>query len=238
MPQPRQSQTARRSAPRTSSRSKRAAILEVATDQFGREGYEHSKWADVAAAVGIGSTALYHYFESKLHCLYEIMAEALEADLEKFERITGEHDDFVAALTGVLDGAFDLSEHEVLRNRLLVSEQVLVGVHRTSVREEEARQLARTRTRDLEFAWATFLTRGMEQGAIPESDPLLLARAVLGLHNSVWHWYRPRRGLLLTEVREFFVARCLAVAGLPAAPAKGKTARRPPATGARSRKAA
>ena len=59
MPQPRQSQTARRSAPRTSSRSKRAAILEVATDQFGREGYEHSKWADVAAAVGIGSTALY-----------------------------------------------------------------------------------------------------------------------------------------------------------------------------------
>ena len=62
----------------------------------------------------------------------------------------------------------------MLRNRLLVSEQVLVGVHRTSVREEEARQLARTRTRDLEFAWATFLTRGMEQGAIPEADARLL----------------------------------------------------------------
>ena len=77
--------------------------------------------------------------------------------------------------------------------------------------------------RDLEFAWATFLTRGMEQGAIPQSDPLLLARAVLGLYNSVWHWYRPRGGLLLAEVRDFFVARCLAVAGLPpetAAPAK------------------
>jgi TetR/AcrR family transcriptional regulator, cholesterol catabolism regulator len=215
VPQPRQSQTARRSAPRTSSRSKRAAILEVATDQFGREGYEHSKWADVAAAVGIGSTALYHYFESKLHCLYEIMAEALEADLEKFERITGEHDDFVAALTGVLDGAFDLSEHEVLRNRLLVSEQVLVGVHRTSVREEEARQLARTRTRDLEFAWATFLTRGMEQGAIPEADARLLTRAILGLYNSVFHWYRPRGGLELSEVGDFYVRRCLAVAGLP-----------------------
>jgi TetR/AcrR family transcriptional regulator, cholesterol catabolism regulator len=216
VPQPRQSQSARRNGPRgPSSRSKRAAILEVATEQFGREGYEHSKWSDVAAAVGIGSTALYHYFESKLHCLYEIMGEALEADREKFERITAEHEDFVEALTAVLEGAFDLTEHEVLRNRLLVSEQVLVGVHRTSTREEDARQLARTRTRDLEFAWAAFLTRGMEQGAIPEADPRLLARAILGLYNSVFHWYRPRGGLELSEVADFYVKRCLAVAGLP-----------------------
>jgi TetR/AcrR family transcriptional regulator, cholesterol catabolism regulator len=214
LPQPRQNaRTDGRSVP--SSRSKRAAILEVATEQFGRDGYEHSKWADVAAAVGIGSTALYHYFESKLHCLYEIMAEALEAELEKFERITTEHDDFSDALVAVLGSVFDLTEHEVLRNRLLVSEQVLVGVHRTSVREEESRQLARARTRDLEFAWATFLTRGMEQGAIPEADARLLTRAILGLYNSVFHWYRPRGDLALADVAAFYVPRCLAVAGLP-----------------------
>ena len=112
--------------------------------------------------------------------------------MERFERITGEHEEFAEALIAVLEAAFDLSEREVLRNRLLVSEQVLVGVHRTSAREEEARQLARERTRDLEFKWAAFLTRGMEQGAIPEADPRLLARAILGLYNSVFHWYRPR----------------------------------------------
>src|SRR4051794_38896879 len=183
-----------------SSRSKRDAILASATTYFGREGYEDSKWADVAKAVGIGSTALYHYFESKLHCLYVIMAEALEDELEKFERITKEHEDFGEALVAVLNAVFDLTEQEVLRNRLLVSEQVLVGVHRTSAREEEARQLARARTRDLEFAWATFLTRGMEQGVIPEADARLLTRAVLGLYNSVFHWYRPRGNLALADV--------------------------------------
>jgi hypothetical protein len=115
----------------------------------------------------------------------------------------------------VLQSAFELSEREVLRNRLLVSEQVLVGVHRTSEREEEARQLARERTRDLEFKWAAFLARGMEQGAIPEAEPRLLARAILGLYNSIFHWYRPRAGLSLAEVAEFYVPRCLAVAGLP-----------------------
>jgi hypothetical protein len=115
----------------------------------------------------------------------------------------------------VLDAAFDLTEHEVLRNRLLVSEQVLVGAHRTSAREEEARQLARSRTRDLEFAWATFLTRGMQQGAIPEADARLLTRAILGLYNSIFHWYRPRGDLALADVADFFVRRSLAVAGLP-----------------------
>jgi TetR/AcrR family transcriptional regulator, cholesterol catabolism regulator len=223
LPQPRQnSRGDGRSAP--SARSKRALILEVATEQFGREGYEHSKWADVAKAVGIGSTALYHYFESKLHCLYEIMAEALQDELEKFERITKEHDDFTEGLVAVLESVFDLTEHEVLRNRLLVSEQVLVGVHRTSAREEEARQLARARTRDLEFAWATFLTRGMEQGAIPEADARLLTRAILGLYNSVFHWYRPRGTLALSDVADFYVPRCLAVAGLPMDAAGGAAA--------------
>lgn len=234
MPQPRSNN--HRAAP--SSRSKRAAILDTATELFGREGYEHSKWADVAKTVGIGSTALYHYFESKLHCLYEIMAEALASEVERFDQVTGEHEDFAEGLTAVLESAFDLSEREVLRNRLLVSEQVLVGVHRTSVREEEARQLARERTRDLEFKWAAFLTRGMEQGAIPEADPRLLARAILGLYNSVFHWYRPRAGLSLSEVADFYVPRCLAVAGLPmdgagARPARRGRAKRQAATGSR-----
>jgi TetR/AcrR family transcriptional regulator, cholesterol catabolism regulator len=201
--------------PRTSARSKRADILRVATAIFGRDGFEHSKWADVAAEVGIGSTALYHYFESKLHCLYVIMADALEEDLRYIERITSESDDHVAALVTILRRLYDLDEQDVLRNRVLVSEQFLVGIHRESPREEEARQMARGRMRDLEFAWATFLARGMEQGVIPEADARLLTRAVLGLHNSVWHWYRPRGPLTLEEVSDFYVRRCLAVLGLP-----------------------
>jgi AcrR family transcriptional regulator len=222
-----------------SSRSKRDDIIYAAIEYFGQHGYEYTKWADIAKEVGIGSTALYHYFESKLHCLYEIQAMAVQADREKFDRVIAEHDDFAEALKAALEAAYDLTELEVQRNRVLVAEQALVGMHRTSAREEEARQLARSRMRDLEFAWATFLTRGMEQGAIPESDPLLLARAILGLYNSVWHWYRPRGGSLsIDEIREFYVARCLAVAGLPAAPAKGNPAKRPAAKAARSRKAA
>jgi TetR/AcrR family transcriptional regulator, cholesterol catabolism regulator len=198
----------------TSVRSKRAQILRIATDYFGEHGYEDTKWADVAAAVGIGSTALYHYFESKLHCLYVIMADTVGSFQSDFDRITGEHEDYLDGLLAVIRSGYDLTEHEVLRGRLLVAEQGLVGVPRQSPREEEARQLARARMRDLEFTWATHLARGMERGIVPEADPRLLTRAVLGLYNSIFHWYRPRGTLSLAQVADFYMRRQLAVLGL------------------------
>ena len=156
--------------PRPSARNKRAEILAVATDYFGHRGYEDTKWADVAGAVGVGSTALYHYFESKLHCLYVIMAEAVEVRREDFDRITAETD-YLDGLDRVLRSAFELSELQVQRNRVLVAEQGRVGERRQAPREEEARQVARARTRDYEVVWATHLARGMEQGLVPEADP-------------------------------------------------------------------
>ncbi|HWC09538.1 MAG TPA: TetR family transcriptional regulator [Solirubrobacterales bacterium] len=199
--------------PRMSSRNKRAEILAVATEYFGHRGYEDTKWADVAGAVGVGSTALYHYFESKLHCLYVIMADGIEVLREDFDRITAEAE-FAAGLHTVLHSAFELSELQVQGNRVRVAEQGRIGERRKSPREEEARQMARARTRDYEVVWATYLARGMEQGLVPEADPQLLTRAVLGLYNSVWHWYRPGGILGLDRVAEFYVPRHLALIGL------------------------
>jgi AcrR family transcriptional regulator len=208
--------------PRSKPGVKREEILRVAIEAFGRNGYEDAKWADVASAVGIGPTALYHYFESKQHCLYEIMGLAVADFQARFDRITSTHEDWNEALIELLTDAFELTEHEVLRNRVLVAEQGLIGIHRTAPREEASRSAARTRTRDLEFAWGTFLARGMQQGQIPESDPQLLSRAVLGLYNSVWHWYRPGGTLELRDVGAFFIRRQLAVLGADSELAAGK----------------
>ncbi|HEX6389708.1 MAG TPA: TetR family transcriptional regulator [Solirubrobacteraceae bacterium] len=208
-------QTKDPAARKVSPRSKRETILTTAADFFGRQGYEDTKWADVATEVGIGSTALYHYFETKLHCLFVIMAEALESFRTDFDEVTGAHEDFTEGLTALLVANFDLTDQEVNRCRLLVAEQGRIGLARRSPREEEARQMARARTRDLEVTWANYLSRGMARGAIPEADPQLLTRATLGLYNSVWHWYRPRGILSLPEVADFFVPRQLAIIGAP-----------------------
>jgi AcrR family transcriptional regulator len=192
---------------------KRREILDAATRRFGADGYEHTKWADIAADVGVGPTALYHYFESKQHCLYVIMEEAIADFHTRFVALTAGTADPLRALSGVLRDCFDLTEQDIMRNRVLVSEQGLLGVARSSSREEDARVAARSRARDLEFAWASFLARAMQAGALPEQDPRLLTRAVLGLYNSVWQWYRPNGAHELASVGEFFQRRALAMMG-------------------------
>ena len=192
---------------------RREAILRAATERFGRDGYEDTKWAHIAADIGVGPTALYHYFESKQHCLYEILGEAIEHFRARFTALTAAHADPVDALRAVFTDCFELSELEVLRNRLLVAEQGLLSSRRASSREEQARQAARARTRDLEFAYASFLSGAMQQGAIPATDPRMLARAVLGLYNSIWTWYRPHGLVALDRVSDFYVERMLAVVG-------------------------
>jgi TetR/AcrR family transcriptional regulator, cholesterol catabolism regulator len=192
---------------------KRREILDAATRRFGTDGYEHTKWADIAADVGVGPTALYHYFESKQHCLYVIMDEAISAFHARFAALTAGAANPLQALSAVLADCFDLGEQDIMRNRVLVSEQGLLGVARSSSREEDARIAARARARDLEFAWASFLSRAMETGALPEQDPRLLTRAVLGLYNSVWQWYRPNGIHDLAAVAAFFQRRALAMMG-------------------------
>lgn len=61
------------------------------------------------------------------------------------------------------DGQIELKSYHII-GRVLVVEQGLLGIPRSSPREEEARALAQARTRELELAWAAFLERGMEQG--------------------------------------------------------------------------
>src|SRR5215211_1216447 len=121
---------------------KRDEILAAATERFGRDGYEHTKWADIAADVGVGPTALYHYFESKQHCLFVIMDQALVDLAGRFRELTTANPDANEALDAVLADCFDITPHEALRNRVLVAEQGLLAHPCSSPREEEARQLA------------------------------------------------------------------------------------------------
>jgi hypothetical protein len=53
---------------------------------------------------------------------------------------------------------------------------------------------------------------------IPETDPRLLTRAVLGLYNSIWHWYRPNGIIALDRVAGYYTELALTMIGLaPAA---------------------
>ncbi|MFK4271439.1 TetR/AcrR family transcriptional regulator [Streptomyces milbemycinicus] len=195
--------------PEAGPRSKRAAILAAAVDCFGETGFEATKWSSVAERVGIGQTALYHYFESKTHCLLTIMRLELKRSHDKFTETTADVTDPVEALRAAVRAAYDVSDHEVLQMRILHNHMDLLAGPRKSKREEAERVEARRLVQLVERDWTNLLVRGMSMGVFPLRDAQLLGAGVLGLIVSVWRWYRPSGPTPLSEISELIEGACV-----------------------------
>ncbi|MGW3689523.1 TetR/AcrR family transcriptional regulator [Streptomyces sp. NPDC005125] len=195
--------------PEAGPRSKRAAILAAAVECFGEAGFEATKWATVAERVGIGQTALYHYFESKTHCLLTIMRLELQRSHDRFVEATADAQEPVEALRAAVRAAYDVSAHEVRQMRILQNHMDLLSGSRRSKREEAERVAARQLVQVVERDWTNLLVRGMSQGAFPLRDAQLLGASVLGLIVSVWRWYRPSGPTPLSEIRELIEGACV-----------------------------
>jgi len=192
-------------------RSKRAVILTAAIEKFGKDGYEHTKWATISDQVGIGQTALYHYFESKAHCLLTIMSLELRRSLEAFREVTADVDSADKALEAAIAAAYAVSPREVLQMRILQSHMDLLATPRPSEKEEVERQRARALVRDIESEWTALIARGMKASVFRKGDAHAYATLVLAMVVSVWRWYRPGGPMTLDEVRELYTGACLRV---------------------------
>jgi TetR/AcrR family transcriptional regulator, cholesterol catabolism regulator len=192
-------------------RSKRAAILSAAIKSFGKNGYDATKWSAVADQVGIGQTALYHYFESKAHCLLTIMRMELQRSHEMFVKATAGEADPMAALRAAVRAAYDVSGHDVLRMRILENNVDLLANRRQSKREETERAAARELVHQIEMSWTELVQRGMDAGVFVHRDARTIALSMLGMIVSVWRWYRPRGSTPLADVRELIEGACVRV---------------------------
>lgn len=181
-------------------RSKRARILTVAIEQFGRVGYEHTKWASVAGEVGIGQTALYHYFESKAHCLLTIMRLELTDSVERFRVGTAGIPDPAQALRSAIDASLRGEPIDALQRRILQNHMDILSTPRQSDKEEAERLRSRELVAEIERNWADLIKRGMDEGSFVQGDPVVYSRLVLGALVSVWRWYRPGGPLSLDDL--------------------------------------
>ncbi|ORJ92571.1 TetR family transcriptional regulator [Prescottella equi] len=181
-------------------RSKRARILTVAIEQFGKVGYEHTKWASVAGEVGIGQTALYHYFESKAHCLLTIMRLELADSVVRFQDATAGISDPEAALRSAITASLTGNPIDALQRRILQNHMDILSTSRQSDKEEAERLRAREMVGEIEKNWSRLIKRGMDSGVFIKGDPDLYSRLVLGVVVSIWRWYRPGGPLSLDDL--------------------------------------
>ncbi|GAA5055154.1 TetR family transcriptional regulator [Nocardia callitridis] len=187
---------------RESPRSKRSGILTAAIEKFGRIGYEHTKWASIADEVGIGQTALYHYFESKAHCLLTIMRLELADSVERFVAATEKEDDAERALRAAVAAALDATPTDALQRRILQNHMDLLAAPRQSEKEEAERLRSRELVQEIEQHWTGLVARNIDSDFDSDRDPRMLGRLVLGMIISVWRWYRPDGDLSLSAITE------------------------------------
>jgi TetR/AcrR family transcriptional regulator, cholesterol catabolism regulator len=200
-------------------RSKRAVILRIAAEEFGRHGFDATHWARIAEPAGIGNTALYHYFESKTHCLFTLLLESYEGWYDQWQACLTAGGDAESAIMSAVAVTFDLTEADAIKHRLLLHEQGKLSTVKSTGRTEAARTETLQLARRIEKLWITFLTDAMSSGAIPQQDPTVLAHAIIGLLQSVWGWYRPAGRQRLSDLEMLYCGYVRAMLHSPSTPA-------------------
>ena len=168
-------------------------ILSSAAALFSRRGYHGVGIRELADAVGLSTSTLYHYYATKQDILYAIIVRFLREFTEKL--ISGLRDEAMTPRDR-LERA--VTDHVTLtvtrREELLVGNPVL-----SALTPEQQSDIAGLR-RSYRDAVRDVIVEGVAAGDFSVDDPLLTAMAMLDMLDGIRAWYHPEGALSLSEL--------------------------------------
>jgi len=160
------------------------AVLRQAISLFNRQGYDATSISDIAAALGVTKSAIYHHFPSKESLLGAALDEALVTLQDAVDRAAAENAGGTAydRLRATVASAVEiLAEH-------LPAVTLLLRVRGNS----ELETSAITRRRRIDDQLADLVRHAATEGTLRRDlDPELVSRVIFGTVNSLTDWYRP-----------------------------------------------
>jgi AcrR family transcriptional regulator len=185
-------------------------ILESAAALFAERGFAATSLQEVANALGLSRTALYHYIGSKDDLLNQLVKEMPSQTADALHAIRTRED--LTPLERITEAITDMTHRSAAnpaRFRLLVmSSNHLTPELRSRFREARVAVLEHL---------SAMIKEAVHAGDIRPVDPDLAAFAILGMCNWVAWWYRGHEsGRSVDEVARAF--REFAVSGLQADP--------------------
>jgi AcrR family transcriptional regulator len=169
--------------------------VEAAT-LFSERGFNGTSMADLATAVGITKSSLYHHFPSK----QALLSEIIELTVSRVTPLVQEIADLDLPAGERLRRAVILHTVEAIRDQAAVACFI-----------EEGRYLApdfmatHVVNRDAyEQLFKRMLEDGIESGEFVPQDVGITVKAVLGMCNSVVRWYSPDGGRGPDEIADEF----------------------------------
>jgi TetR/AcrR family transcriptional regulator len=173
---------------------RRTEILHAALRAFRERGYFATTLDDIAERLGVGKTALYHYFPDKEAILYACHQESL-AELDRIMRGTRRY----ASATERL--AYVIREHVRVMTDTLEGSPLAFEVPALSPARQRPIIAARDR---YERALRRVITEGISAGEFREVEPKIAVFAILGAVNWIARWYRPEGSLHAQELGRQF----------------------------------
>ncbi len=162
----------------------REQLIDIAAQMFDQKGYAHTSINDIAKAIGLGRSAVYHYFRNK----EEILAALVEAEAltpsHQLQELSGE-----AGLTpsarlrrAIVDG---------IERRLASGSRFIVISRLEAQIPEELGPLYNKGRRDIYEFYVRCISEGIASGEFRPVDPKIAAFAVIGMATWTSRWYAP-----------------------------------------------
>ncbi len=161
------------------------AVLAAAVRLFNARGYDATSMFDVAEALGITKSTLYHHVSGKEQLLAMAVDRAVDGLFE------------AAAQVQDLQGTATVRLQELVRSSVLVlAERLEFVTLLLRVRgNTQVEQHALARRREFDALVTELVKQAQAEGGIrADVDPATAARLLFGMVNSLVEWYRPERG--------------------------------------------
>lgn len=159
-------------------------ILEQAAHLFAERGYEAVSLLEIAQAVGLSKTTLYHYFDSKDEILGTLIATTISQLNEFIAASIPANSPPEAKLTAFMEAQAEFFEQHIPQFKVLLSQ---IG----SLTDPVARDAAVAWRVRYENGIRRIVEEGVDSGAFTAVRPNAVVRAVLGSIYWLVRWYRP-----------------------------------------------
>ncbi len=160
-----------------------SAVLRRAVDLFNTQGYDGTSMGDLASALGVTKSALYHHVPGK----EALLAEALDEALGELERLVAE------TLRETRRTAYERLRYAVRGSvEVLLAHQPAVTLLLRVRGNSPVELAALARRRAIDAALAGLVAGAAAEGAIrSDLPPAVISRLLFGSVNSLAEWYRP-----------------------------------------------
>jgi TetR/AcrR family transcriptional regulator, cholesterol catabolism regulator len=172
-------------------------ILLSAVSLFARRGFRAVTIDDIASNLGYTKSVVYYYFRSKSEILWQVFAR--------------NYDDYFRMISSVTDQG--LGPKETLAR--LITEHALHVMQRpewnaiyyrdeSELDEKQRRQMS-MRKREYDAKLELLYAEGVEAGEFRDVPPGIAVRAILGMCNSLYTWFKPEGALPAAVIAQHYV---------------------------------